>query len=574
MANRIQLRELPLALQLRNAVAPFARITTPVKDPYHEEVIASHRSGDREVSVSTLATGVGHSLPSITEELTEGHFLKSFIVQEGPITNADVKGILDKLPRLSLAYYENGGMPGSTNKVSPYQDGSWRRDDAIMLYSLINAASFPFLDRESKLELEKIIKQKLTQFACFDNDPSQREHYTSFFFLDSQDANRNRELAKQKFRKDIQGLPRAKASINSEGYLGDYVDWGHDQLDSFGLMLYVYFYAANQGIIDLKELDSHLTNIEKERQSPGERQRGEKTNNEKDSIFSVMINFLLTVEYHSQDDRGAWEKEQAYQRTSSVGLCQLAMLEAKTYFENRKWDPNKIIRINENVDLKAKMKEGIHHGDGVLNMRIPSDGRNAVETDKTPNDAALAFLLLFNPNLTEEQEKAIEKALEDLDDRRFKGDNFMGQNYALNPKGKGEWADPVEGFEEARWTIFRPMRAAYYYKKYIKSVEKGLPDEESFEKANHHFKKTLPLITKQKYVFEQHVNQYEKVTVEVDAGVLPEAWWKLAQGNDERWLPNSNSPLNMASAIFGVMITEAIKANNLRESMSGSILAA
>ncbi len=491
----------------------------------------------------------------IARELTEGHWLEGYITKSDTISSSELERILETVEStIHITLYENGAIPASPNAASEYRDGSWRRDNAIMMIAFMLASSIEIETSGDRSELVQRVKRELTEMAKYDNDPFHRGHFTSFFFLSS-DPGENRRRAKEKFVKDVSGLPRAKHSINGNGGLGEYSDWGHHQLDSIGAYLYAYFFAANQGIIDLKELDKTLTEQNSE--------------NAEDSLFSVALHFLNEIEYWDETDVGPWESRPANKRASSVGMCLAALKEAKKYFDNRNWDPEKIIKISHSVNLRQIIDKGIENGEAVINERVPSDGRPAIETNDIPSDSALAFLLLFNPELNEAQENAIlQRVYENMGEYgiRRMGDQidaFMGENYALNPNGQGKWSIIHSEHKAAQWTLFDPILATHYYKKYLKSEGR---DIESFLLADKHLKRTLSQITKHDYEIEQFVSPHERITVKIPVGVLPEARWKRKDEHGETWLPNTNSPLQMAHGVFAIMIAEATKALQLKES--------
>ncbi|GEM_PF-3094479 len=526
-------------------------------NPTRPSSMALNQTMPARIQMSSAMLITPDQIP-IASELIDGHWLASYITKPDPISTVDLTEILKTIENtINITFYESGGIPASTNQASEYRDGSWRRDDAIMAIAMLLAANLETERSGDRQELIQRAKQELIAMAKYDNTPFHRGQFTSFLFLN------NRGLAKEKFRTDIQGLPRAKYSIDANGALGEYYDWGHHQLDGLGTSLFAYFHAANQGFIELKDIDKVLTE-----QNP---------ENGADSLFSVALHFLHEIEYWDQIDVGPWESFPAHKRASSVGICLAAFKEAKKYFDDRGWELEKTITVNSNVNLKQILEEGIRNGEAVINERIPSDGKLAVETDQIPSDSALALLLLLNPGLNEAQENAIlQRVYENIGEYgiRRMGDEidaFMGENYALNPNGRGKWSVIYPGHKAAQWTLFDPILATHYYRKFIKS---GGNDENSFNLADKHFKRTLSQITKHDYQIEQFINPLEKRTVEIPAGILPEARWKRKDEHGETWLPNTNSPLQMAHGVFAIMMAEATRAIELKESGAEHALAA
>lgn len=490
-----------------------------------------------------------NSIP-ISNELATGHYLERFIRKENPISSSDIEYFLDKI-NLNLTYYENGGIPASPNDASEYNRKSWRRDNAIVIHSMFRAAADCQAD---KLEVIERAKVELTRIASFDTQPFHRGHFTSFLWPDQWSA-------KSRYSVDVNGLPRVMSSINQDGYLDDYHDWAHNQLDSLGSWLFTVFHAANSGELNLKELDNQLSE-----QNP---------ENKLDSIFSVAIQFLNKIEYWDQIDKGPWEKVDGHRRASSIGICLAAFKEAKKYFERNGWDREKVINIHPNVDLKKMLEDGIKYGDEALAYRIPSDGRKAVETNEIPNDSALAFLLLINPGLSEVQETAILKTLYGLmGEVGFKRmedhiDTYMGMNYADNPDGLGKWSAPTPDHKAAEWTLFDHILAIHFYRKFREKCEtSGIIDKELFLRADKHFKRSLAQITRYDYNYKKFVNKYEKKQVFVQGGSVPEAYWLRKNESGKEWLPNENSPLLMANATFTMMLSEAIDSIKLWQSLN------
>lgn len=552
--TKVSVNRIPLLKGRRDFVKKYP---PSFQDSGKRGVIEFYR--DRNALVTARITSP-NQIP-IAGELAEEHWLKDFILRESPIiSKSDVDKILETIENtIQISYFDNGAIQASPNPHSTYSFGTWRRDDAIMIHSFITAASV--LEGNDRNEILDKARKELIHWARFDNLPESRGRYTSFFFLNP-DPGENRKLAKERFKKDINGLPRALASITNDGGLGEYYDWGHNQLDAIGSMLYMYFYSANNGVIDLKELDEIL-NV----QNP---------ENREDSILSVGLHLLHEIEYWDQNDLGAWEKEMGNKRASSVGLCLSAFQEAKKYFESKGWNPNQTFKVNAGVDIKRIIEEGIKNGEATISERIPSDGRPAVETDAIQKDSALAFLLLFNPNLNKKQEEAILNTVYELmGDYGFKRmpdnvDAFMGEDHTDNPHG-GIWSDLNKpNHSAAQWTLFDPILAGYYYKRYTDS--EGL-DENSFLLADKHLKRTLSQITKHDYNVEQFYETIrdgrkvtEKGNVFIPAGTLPEARFKKnnSSGSSE-WLPNRNSPLQMSHAVLSNMMVELAKAIELKQ---------
>jgi hypothetical protein len=141
-------------------------------------------------------------------------------------------------------------------------------------------------------------------------------------------------------------------------------------------------------------------------------------------------------------------------------------------------------------------------------------------------------------------------------------DLYVGQEYFLNrdPRDKGEFAKNRDGFRPAEWTLFDPLLAAYFYRRFIQS---NGGDHESLLYADRHLKRSLSFITPTTHALfvEGKGRMYE-----IPAGILPEAFaWDSVRGE---WRPNHNSPLLIAQAALGLAFERAHEAHLLAQSIS------
>jgi hypothetical protein len=143
-------------------------------------------------------------------------------------------------------------------------------------------------------------------------------------------------------------------------------------------------------------------------------------------------------------------------------------------------------------------------------------------------------------------------------------DLYVGQDYFhnLEPQDKGEFSQKSEGFKAAEWTLFDPILAAYYYRRFIKS---GGEDREAFVYGDRHLKRSLSFITKEPHsLYVAGKGRH----YEVPAGILPEAFAWDSQRNE--WRPNHNSPLLMAQAALGLAFERAREACKLLRASKGN----
>jgi hypothetical protein len=315
--------------------------------------------------------------------------------------------------------------------------------------------------------------------------------------------------------------------------------WGHNQLDAMGEWLWVTFRLAADGVVDLKKLNSEIDQIN--------------PNNKKESIFVAALKFLSRIEFWDQNDFGPWEKYSLDRRATSIGICRSAFQEARRYFHEFGWDSLAVEydAPNPQTCLRHELQHASRQARGALLERIPNtpDGV-AVEADFTPRDAALISLLYpFTPGLTENQEKAILRAVMPLMGthgfRRWPDDAFVGQDYANRaeqPNAEVQADTSKPGWKPAEWPMFVSMLQGYYSRRFIES---GGQDFESLRQADHLLKWALSLVSPQK---EEVDLKFRQERVELPIGTIPEAYWH--DSNEARMRPNHHSPLAMAKAFF------------------------
>lgn len=484
--------------------------------------------------------GTGSANPFLTTPLfypfdsqshLSNHPFAHLISNEANLTPSDCQTIIDKV-NFNLIFPSNGVIPASTNTTSNYSKYAWVRD-------MVFFASIMYLLEEYE-EAAKVLKN----LATFYNRQEERKLFTNFHW----DPNPKGKYLDAPNNE----VPQIRTEITNDGNMIESQEgWQHKQLDAIGMWLFLTFKMANEGYLDLVELDKSLSN---------------KTN---DSIFSVALTFLNRINYWDQFDVGPWEDYLGYKRASSIGICLGAFKKAYEYFENNNWDS---IKLWSQSHVQSEIEHGIINGQFALNSRIPEEGE-AIETDTFPfqkYDAALIFLLYpFNPGLSRKQEDSILRTiykhrLGTVGISRRDNDNYVGMDYPYNLHSQGIYSHITDlDYKAAEWTLFDPLIAAYFFKRFTDS--KG-EDKESYSLAEYHFKRALVQVTKEsdKYTKTFYENgQKREVNVEVPGLVIPEAYWY--DSHEERWRPNENSPLLMSEAAFAMMIIEEFIASSLRE---------
>jgi len=498
--------------------------------PKHSDRSKPH--SEQKISSYSIFNGnrPQHNIP-ISADFAKGHKLEKLILKETPITRRDLNKVIDTV-NFNLSCYSTGALPASTNPDSTYRRFAWTRDMAIKAFAMHETGC-----SEDAISVVKNIAafysrtEERGRFTNFLWDPSPREKYIKAPFAD---------------------IPQIRAWIHDDGRMEESPQgWQHNQLDAIGMWLWLTFKLANENSLNLAELENELHYIQ-----------GSNGEDKPDSIFSVGLTFLNRIQYWDQFDVGPWEDLRGYKRASSIGACLAAFKEAKKYFDN---NPGSIKVWNEAI-LKKEIENAIFNGETALKIRIPEDGREAIETDTHPfqyHDAALILLLYpFNPGLSKVQEEAILKTI--LNHRigevgisRRDCDSYVGMNYPYYPDKEGIYSDiSQEDYKPAEWS-FDPLLAAYCYKRFVISDGK---DEDAFYMADRFLKRSIAQITK---INDSFYNHGVKRQISIPDGIVPEAYW--FDTHENRWRSNENSPLLWAECNFALAITEAIPAIALWE---------
>ncbi len=494
-------------------------------------------------------TFVELGLPSLKDiplspQLVSDHPLRSFILKESPLTSQELKGILSH-PALDLsligfhsgtvtAAVHNQLMHGDRVGVEDYSRNMWARD-GIITAAALNRAGFSD-------HAHQIVKN----LWDFSGGHHHRGKILQFHWGGV-------EFSRRLFLEGNNG-PHIKYSVNQSGHL-EWCnhDWGHQQLDALGAMIWAPYRFANQrgrsdsdARLDLRHLDP--------------------MKGQNDSILPAAIKMLHGVQAHDTMDYGPWEDIRVWRRASSVGIVLAALHEARVFHEREGWDylPVEYHGKQDGQSFHDQLEATLYNCLNTVQSRIPTEGL-ATECDRRPHDSALVFLLYpFDCNLKLERQNTILRTVyRNMGETGFRRwemdvedgpDRYVGQDYFSNgdPSYKGEFARVGDGYRPAEWSLFDPLLAAYYYRRYVHSAGR---DQDSLLYGDKHLKRALSFITKESHSLFVAGKGEEYV---IPGGILPEAFaWDSSR---QEWRPNHNSPLLMAQAALGLAFERAQEA--------------
>ncbi|MEY4668243.1 MAG: hypothetical protein RL518_942 [Pseudomonadota bacterium] len=485
----------------------------------------------------------------ISRHLLDGHPLKDFISKVKPLSCRDLEAILrDPRLDLSLVGFHTGTVTAAIHKqlmtasrvgVEDYSRNMWARD-GIITATALNRAGFSDKARQ--------IIRNLWSFA---GQEGQREKIVQFHWGGP-------DVARRLFLDGNNG-PHIKYSVNAEGRLETCNhDWGHQQLDALGAMVWAPYRFANQATKNPREDIFNLRDLDPMPWAT-------------DSILPAAIKMLHGVQAHDTLDYGPWEDIRQWRRATSVGIVVAALHEARIYHDRHGWDclPVEYNGKQDGASFRDQLMTTLYNCLATVQARIPEFGL-ATECDRRPCDSAMTLLLYpFDCNLKIERQNTILRTVyRNMGENGFRRwdadceegpDTYVGQDYFRNrdPKDKGEFAKVCDGFRPAEWTLFDPLLAAYFYRRFVKS---GGSDLQAFSYGDRHLKRCLSFITPQSH--ELYVvgkgQEYQ-----IPGGVLPEAFaWDTERCE---WRPNHNSPLLMAQAALGLAFERAREACALVE---------
>jgi hypothetical protein len=516
------------------------------------------RNDDIYVNDAPRSASITIGLPSLaslplSEQLVSGHPLEDFIRKRDPLQSSDIYRLLQhQALDLSIVGFYSGAITAAAKRdpldyshgeAQDYSRNMWARDSIIAAVALNRAG---FSDKASR------IVEHLWKFA------GSGEHRWKILQFHWGESAERRAL----FIEDNKG-PHIKYTVDERGELSfcDH-DWGHQQLDALGAMLWAPYRFANQAVLgfaaqsasvpfDLRKLDPHQS--------------------ARDSILPATVKMFYGAGVHDTLDYGPWEDIRERRRATSVGIVVAALQEAKLFHEREGWD---FLNVEydgrqDGAAYRQQLEEVLANCLKTLRDRIPEYGF-ARECERRPFDSALTLLLYpFDSRLTIGQQhtilRTVYRNVGEAGIRRWETDSvdgpdrYVGQDFFYNgdPTDKGEFAKVGDGFHPAEWTLFDPLLSAYFYRRFIES---GGSDYEAFRYGDKHLKRSLSFVTSQPH--ELHIVGKGR-DYQIPAGVLPEAHaWDSSQ---KRWRPNHNSPLIMAQAALALAFERAREACRLAD---------
>lgn len=484
----------------------------------------------------------------VSEQLADGHPFERFIHKTKPLTISDLHQILaNPVLDLSLVGFKTGAVSAAVqNQILDYNGAGHAEDYSRNMWardSIITAAA---LNRAGYSDKAEQIVKNLWSFA----GSEQHRGKILQFHWGSMEERRRR------FIEGNEG-PHIKFSIGASGEIGFCThDWGHQQLDALGAMVWAPYRFANNvarsgekspgGPFDLRLLDPNR--------------------NATDSILPAALKMFHGAGVHDTLDYGPWEDVREWRRATSVGIVVAALREAIEFHEREGWGylPVEYNGCQDPGMFRDHVEETLGRCLETVCDRIPIDGL-AVECDRRPVDSAMLLLLYpFDCGLSIERQntvlRTVYRNMGEVGFRRWEHDEFdgpdryVGQDYHYNrnAEDKGEFANRSGALRAAEWSLFDPLLAAYFYRRFVNS---GAREIESFVYADRHLKRALSFITSQASTL--HVEGKGR-SFTIPRGILPEAFvWDSRQ---EAWLANHNSPLLMAQAALGLAFERAQEA--------------
>ncbi len=484
------------------------------------------------------------SIP-LSEQLVRGHPFERFIRKQKPLNLHDLHQVLSHpVLDLSLVGFKTGAVSAAVqSQILDYENSGHAEDYSRNMWardSIITAAA---LNRAGYSDKAEQIVKNLWKFAGseFHRGKILQFHWGTM------------EERRSRFIEGNNG-PHIKFSIGREGEIGFCNhDWGHQQLDALGAMAWAPYRFANNlalrgdaqtgSCFDLRRLDPdrHAT----------------------DSILPATLKMFYGAGVHNTLDYGPWEDIREWKRATSVGIVIAALREAKEFHEREGWGylPVEYNGVQDPVAFRQQVEETLARCEETVHERIPEQGF-AVECDRRPVDSAMVLLLYpFESGLSIERQNTILRTVyRNMGETGFRRweldlldgpDRYVGQDYHYNrnPHDKGEFAQRSPSMRPAEWSLFDPLLAAYYYRRFINS---GAREIESFLYADRHLKRSLSFITSEAATL--HVAGKDR-NFKIPQGILPEAFaWDSRR---EAWVANHNSPLLMAQSALGLAFERA-----------------
>lgn len=359
----------------------------------------------------------------------------------------------------------SGSVNGAQLSRVGHYERSWYRDMALLADSMFDIG----LDKEGTDILFRIFK--------FANSPQQREKYYDNFVA------KGRQESWERYKEMNTAIfhPHIVAARNDSGDLSKSdIEWGHAQLDGIALSLWVLFFRANQGKINLLDFNEKLNTVDYS-EYPATSSGSTKNYNEKESIMVLMMKFLSYTNAAHQPDFGTWEEYRHPKRLSTAAAITAASLECRKHFTRANWNPKETLNIAEGYGIEA-LNDDLTAlnaaGDWVMENRIPVDGSSSArETDEQLADGSYSWILaLLNKtlNLSPNQQEALINGVRHLGNEwgtvRYKNDRYLGKGYMHNGTDRlMAHIPPNEPYQEATWPLFDAYMAKYYFDRHAKT---------------------------------------------------------------------------------------------------------
>ncbi len=312
--------------------------------------------------------------------------------------------------------------------------------------------------------------------------------------------------------------------------------WGHAQNDALGYILFLTFYAANQG--QLKVAASAPP-----KGAEGQAVKPLIAQSEAERFGILVPLFFEKIEVWKDFDFGAWEDKKA-EHASSIG-CALAGLKEEKKYVDRFGPLRSEIDGKSYVVTSALLAHLIKQCEEKLAQILPNEFINSDPEDKRADasrdrkaDSALINALFLSavsgdPLVSEEMtEKILTTTTREL------GRPIGFARYPLDIwDGRTDRKDLKDGVEEAQWSHVAPMLSVIYGELYRRTKK-----EAYFEKQDFFFRRSLTTVN----------NRWR----------IPEAY--IVNAKTRKWVSDANEPLAWAQSVEIMAIIAMKKSLELR----------
>lgn len=304
--------------------------------------------------------------------------------------------------------------------------------------------------------------------------------------------------------------------------------WGHAQNDALGYLLFMTFYAANQGKLQVSE--NALENSANGKQLDGANGKQQKklfAQEESHRLGVLVPLFFEKIEVWKDFDFGAWEDKKA-EHASSIGCALAGLREEKKYLDKHGPLTEKLDGKNYTVtsELLATL---IRRCEDSLARILPNEFVNSDPEDKRADasiirkaDSALINALflgavagepLVNEKMTERVLNATTEALcRPIGFARYPLDIWDGRTDRRDLKDR----------EEAQWSHVAPMMSVIYGDLYLRTKK-----QDYFVWQDFFFRRSLSTVNKR--------------------WRIPEAY--IVDKKTRKWVSDANEPLAWAQSV-------------------------